>query len=146
MTRNLLELTVWVTYCVGSRDNAKRFYDDKARDVFDLLNHMKLFVGLAENPDITVANLIETTRDGLFHRLPAEGYEDIEESYQPVHHAAQEIGLGPCFKNMNKMLSKFAHPTAMMVFSFPDEDSRAQASVSFLALGTVLCVASMAEF
>src|ERR1039458_2967123 len=27
MTRNLLELTVWVAYCVGSRDNAKRFYE-----------------------------------------------------------------------------------------------------------------------
>jgi len=35
-------------------------------------------------------------------------------------------GLGPFFASMNKLLSKFAHPTAMTVFSFPDESSRAQ--------------------
>src|ERR1039457_5478290 len=146
MTRSLLELTVWVVYCVGSRDNAKRFYDDKARDAFDLLDHLKLFAALADKPDTTLSDLIDTTREALVDRLPAEGYEDIDETYQKVHHAAKQLGLGPFFKNTNKLLSKFAHPTAMMVFSFPDEDSRAQASKFSLVLGTVLCVSSMAEF
>jgi hypothetical protein len=44
------------------------------------------------------------------------------------------------------MLSKFAHPTAMMIFSFPDEPKRGQACGFFLGLGSVLCMASMMTF
>ncbi len=54
MTRNLLELTVWVTYCVRSRDAAKRFYDDKARDVFDFLDAIEGLAKLGQKTDISI--------------------------------------------------------------------------------------------
>src|SRR5580693_5298044 len=31
--RNLLELSVWSTYCAKSRENARRVYEDAGRDV-----------------------------------------------------------------------------------------------------------------
>ena len=146
LTRSVLELTVWVTYCVRSRDDAKRFYDDKARDVFDVLDHLKVLAKLGDKPDFSLTDLIDEARKRIADRVTTDGYEQIDETYQRVHNAAQQVGLGPLFGSMNKLFSKFAHPTAMMVFSYPDEAHRAQASVVFLTLGIGFCTASMAEF
>jgi hypothetical protein len=46
--RNLLELTVWVAYCVRSRDDAKRFYDDEARDVLEFLDSTNWLIHVDE--------------------------------------------------------------------------------------------------
>jgi hypothetical protein len=146
LARNLLELNIWLTYCVKSRDDAKRFYDDKARDMFDFLNHMEVLMKLPDRADLSMADLIDGTRKRILDWAETDGCEDIDETYQRVHTAAQELGLGAFFRSMNKMLSKFAHPTAMMVFSYPDEASRAQGCAFFLAVGMILCAVSMDEF
>jgi hypothetical protein len=63
MARNLLELMVWVIYCVKSRDGAKRFYDDKVRDVFDFLDQTELLVKMSKKPEVVAETLISETRD-----------------------------------------------------------------------------------
>jgi len=146
MTRNILELVVWVAFCARSRDDAKRFYDDKARDTFEFLDAIEGLTKLLDERDTNVSSLLDETRKRIAVRAEAEGYENIDETYQRVKEAAQQVGLGPFFLSMNKLLSKFAHPTAMMVFSFPDEPSRTQFCVFFIAAATVLCTAAMAEF
>ena len=119
LARNLLELNIWLSYCVRSRDDAKRFYDDKARDMFDFLNHMEVLTNLADRPELLMTDLIEGTRKRIADEAETDGCEDIDETYQRVYSAAKEMGLGAFFGSLNKILSKFAHPTAMMVFSFP---------------------------
>lgn len=145
-TRNLLELTVWVAYCIQSSENAKRFYDDKARDVFEMLDSVKGLAALGDTPDLNLSTLIDETRTRVEEKAKALGYEDIDEAYQRVNNAAQEVGFGPFFGGINKMLSKFAHPTAMMVFSLLDEGDRNRACVIFLVLGMILCMMAMQEF
>lgn len=145
-TRNLLELTVWLNYCVRSRDCAKRFYDDKARDIVNFLDAIDGLVKLINNPDLATFDLLEGTRQRIAMKAELDGYEDIHGTYQPVHEAAQEVGLGLFFRSTNKLLSKFAHPTAMIVFSLQDEPGRSQTCAFFSVLGTILCISSMAEF
>lgn len=89
---------------------------------------------------------IEKTWKRIADQAEAVGYENIHETYQRVEHAAQQMGLGPFFRSTNKLLSKFTHPTAILVFSFPDEAARAEVCVLFLTLGSILCLTSMAEF
>lgn len=89
---------------------------------------------------------MQATRKRIANSAQSEGYEGIDESYQRVHEAATQIGLAAFFRSTNKLLSKFAHPTARMVFSLPNESSRTQFCEFFIVLGSVLCISSMAEF
>jgi hypothetical protein len=53
-----------------------------------------------------------------------------------VSDAAREIGLGANFAVANKMLSKFAHPTAMQILAPPGEPEKlALQKQLFLATG-----------
>jgi hypothetical protein len=38
LTRNLLELAIWTSYCARSRNNAKEFVLDAARDAHEAMN------------------------------------------------------------------------------------------------------------
>jgi hypothetical protein len=100
MTRNLLELTVWAASCVQSRDAAKRFYDDKARDVFDFLDAVEGLAKLGEKTDISISDLVQTTRKRIANSAQSEGYEGLDESYQRVHEAAKQVGLAAFFRSM----------------------------------------------
>lgn len=78
--RNLLELSVWATYCAKGRENARR----------------------------------------LSQRALSHDIESLEGPYERVSAAAMECGIGEQFTLSYKMLSKFAHPTAMQIVA-PDE-------------------------
>lgn len=144
--RNILELSTWVAYCAQSPGNAKRFYDDSVRDTFDFLKHTKTLVSLVDKSDLSVTELIDESRRRILKQAQTEDYEDGDETFQRVYDAAKTIGQHEIFRSLNKILSKFAHPTAMMAFSLPDEPSARQLGTFFLIVGTELCLSAMTEF
>lgn len=145
-TRNILELTIWVSYCAKSQINAKCFYDDRVRDTFDLLEHAEALSGLSDESDVSIPKLVEETRRRILKQAQADNSEDADKSFQRVYDAAATIGQDTLYRSLNKILSKFAHPTSMMVFSFQDEASARQDSTIFLVIGSALCLSAMTEF
>lgn len=146
LTRNLLELSVWIQYCNLSDENAKRFHDDAVRDAYGLwkaieslpvleAKHAKHFLaGLARDafdPSQAIKEIAEINQDfpvvqelsldsiqQQFSMLAqAIGEAKLSDNYTKISHAAQEIGRGDLFQKQNRILSKFAHPTALILLS-----------------------------
>jgi len=113
IARNLLELLVWVKYCVVSRENAWRFHEDALRDAKGLLDaHAKSCAVLG------IENEAATMAEERLQRAAAElGLGEIGSDYLDVSKAAkaQGVDLGEMFAPSNRFLSKFAHPTAGLV-------------------------------
>jgi hypothetical protein len=109
LARNILELLVWVRYCSKSPELAQQFLTDALRDTIEALD---VGTKLAQNPSQFVA-----AKEGLITTATDDGYENLDHSFTLVSAAAKEVGAGDLFKTYNKLLSKFAHPTAMLVFS-----------------------------
>lgn len=108
--RNLLELLIWVDYCHLSDENAAEFAEDQARDAVDALNLPASFsLGGLFNFQGARKDVIQMAKDA--------GFDTVDDNYARVSDIAKELGHGEMFKNVNKLLSKFAHPTAMAVMT-----------------------------
>jgi hypothetical protein len=121
--RNLLELSVWCIYLSKRRENARRLYEDAGRDALELFNAIETWGKANEQP----ADWFESTASGklgLSERAASEGIKTLDGSYK-VHNAAKECGMESHFRLSFKLLSKFAHPTAMQLLAPPNE-SKAQ--------------------
>src|ERR1051326_5779314 len=114
IARNLLELLVWVKFCGVSRENAWRFHEDALRDL----------KALSELYDrqcnaIGVENKARSQREQLLKDVASErfGLEDIDDKFLHVGNASKTEGvdLGAQFHSSDPALSKFAHPTALLV-------------------------------
>lgn len=121
IARNLLELWIWANFCAASRENASRFYEDALRDVkglCDSLNKVAAPRGLrALDADITLAQVASTKL----------GITELDAKFLNVSDAAKAVGLlEDWYAPLNRMLSKFAHPTAGLVIgiSHQEEQSR----------------------
>jgi hypothetical protein len=118
--RNLLELSVWSVYFSKSKENARRIYEDAGRDALGVFSAFETW-GKATAQDSDWLQLFTSAKQDLSQRAESEGIETLDGSYKQVHEAAKECGMGDHFRLMFRMLSKFAHPTAMQVLSLPDE-------------------------
>jgi hypothetical protein len=108
--RNLLELSVWSTYFASSHENARCLYLEAGRDANDLLATFNRWDQSAD----WLATIAEA-KSGLSRRAASEGIGNLEEGFMRVASAASQSGLRDMFTVANKMLSKFAHPTAMRI-------------------------------
>src|ERR1017187_6404774 len=110
--RNLLELWVWLKYCATSRENARRFHEDALRDMQGLTDALSKLHSLQGIPNEFEASarmkIAEAARDKL-------GLDYLDSDYTHVAVAAKAVGLGDFFASNNRLLSKFAHPTAGLV-------------------------------
>ncbi|MDQ2945986.1 MAG: hypothetical protein M3Y27_08605 [Acidobacteriota bacterium] len=113
--RNLLELCVWTVYCAYSEKNTRTFYDDKGRDVSDLFKALTVLTTKFADPDAYVTVLAEAKKR-LHERAAELGMSDVDKNFTPVHKAALMLGWND-FGGINKLLSKFTHPTAMIVLA-----------------------------
>jgi hypothetical protein len=132
--RNLLELSVWSTYFARSRENAWRLYEDAGRDaknVLDIFEHW----GKGTGQPVDWLSPIADGKNDLSRRAAREGIESLDGRYMRVEDAAGECGLKDKFKVMNKMLSKFAHPTAMQILGMADDEKQSLQRDMFYALG-----------
>lgn len=122
--RNLLELAVWSKYCTKDRANARRFFEDAGRDTHEIYDKLLdfgnagLFTG--ETPTDWSTPFEKAKRD-LDTRARAEGIESLDGRYTSAGAAAKACGIGEQFILMNKILSKFAHPTALWIMAPPVE-------------------------
>ena len=107
ITRNLLELMVWTRWCLQSKDNAKQLVIDAGRDVTETLRTVGNISPDSKDPDAGIAIANEWAKE--------IGLETLEDRYTRVSKAATEVGKGAAFRDVNKLLSKFAHPTALSI-------------------------------
>lgn len=112
--RNLLELWVWTKFCGVSRENAWRFHEDALRDMKDLINAFKKgceALGIEDDCSIVASqNVKKVAQEHLL-------IDDVDSKFFKALEAAGEPGvdLDAKFGPINKMLSKFAHPTAVHI-------------------------------
>lgn len=132
--RNLLELSVWATYFVTSRENARRLYEDAGRDILDLVSAFEKWGQATAQPADWLGPLASGKQD-LSQRAAADGIETLEGTYKRVADAAKECGMSDHFAVSFKMLSKFAHPTAMQILGAPDEGRQALQRDCFFSQG-----------
>jgi hypothetical protein len=120
--RNLLELSAWSLYCSKSRENARRLYEDAGRDVLGLFGAFEKW-GLATAKDRQWLDLFREPKQDLSQRALSDGIQSLDGPYKQVSEAAKESGIGDHFSLSYRMLSKFAHPTAMQILA-PSDDAR----------------------
>jgi hypothetical protein len=119
--RNLLELSVWCTYCAQDRKNARLVFEDACRDARELFDAFIKW-GAATAKPVDWSNRLKSAKQGLSERaFHNEGIGSLDRAYKQVSDAARECGLGEHFSLGFKLLSKFAHPTAMRILSPADE-------------------------
>lgn len=143
--RSSLELAVWVEFCIRSEQNARRFYDDRYRDGIGL--HLAFCKLLELAPALATA---ETTaalahlQDHLCVNAAADGVTSINASYLSVAEASSQIDSGGIFIALNRLLSKHAHPTAIMLFRpLRTEEERNSLSAFFKMLGSSAAAISL---
>lgn len=132
--RNQLELLVWVTYFAADRNNARRLYEDAGRDILDTINAFENWSMSAPHPTDFTGSL-QNEREDLQLRASNKGIESLDGPFKRVANAAIECGLQDHFAFNNKLLSKFAHPTAMQILGEYDEETYSLQRDYFLNLG-----------
>jgi hypothetical protein len=118
--RNLLELSVWCKFFTLSRDHAGRIYEDAGRDSFDIISASEEWGVKTDQPGEWIERLSDGKQD-LVQRAAAEGIDPLDRIFKQVASAAKECGIENHFKLGFKMLSRFAHPTAMQILGAADE-------------------------
>jgi hypothetical protein len=121
--RNLLELAVFLKYVLISEANARRFGDDRLIDgveIFTALKELELHYDPA-TPTVPLDDAIAQMRA----QMAAENV--TESGHLAVGRLADQVGMGPEFRTINRVSSKLVHPTAWSVLavnselnSFPD--------------------------
>jgi hypothetical protein len=136
--RNLLELWVWCLYCSKSRENARRLYEDAGRDVLGLYTAFTTW-GTATAQDLEWLDRIAGAKQGLSKETISEGIASLDGPLKAVRDAAVEAGIDEHFRAhfraSYRMLSKFAHPTAMRILAVPDEAKEAVQNDAFFSQG-----------
>lgn len=141
--RNLLELSVWCLYCSKSRANARRLYEDAGRDTLGLFSAFtKWGTATAQAPEWL--DLFAGAKKDLAQRAAAEGIASLDESYKPVNEASRDAGIGDHFALSYRMLSKFAHPTALRILAPPDEAKAALQRDCFFSQGCLFFTGAFA--
>ena len=108
-TRNLLELSIWIVYCNLSDVHAKGFWDVAVRDVYGLSDAVRRSVELESRE---AGDLVKTALGELSTFAQTVGIKSLRDDFKRVSDAADELGEREEFLSTNKMLSKWAHPTA----------------------------------
>lgn len=135
IARNLLELSVWIEYCEKSTINAKQFDGDATRDAYGWAETInKLYKEKSGKDNASLRASI----DNLSAFAQAKGIPALDDDYKRVSDAATEIGLSKRFVNLNKLYSKFAHPTAWLVHTVRSVERDADMRQMFFTDGAVL--------
>jgi hypothetical protein len=132
--RNLLELSVWAIYCMGGIPNVRRLYEDAGRDVADMYSAFQKW-GETTTQDAGFISRFASAKQDLAQRAAADGVEELDAAYMQVSTVAKEIGMGEHFRVGFKLLSKWAHPTAMQMLGVVDDDQIRLQRECFFSMG-----------
>lgn len=134
-SRNLLEIFVWINYCLAKPEYARRFYEDAGRDGAEVLD--KFVKWGATNADDNWINKASDSLERLKLRAIEQGIDNVTTRYLPVKDAANAINFDD-YLIMNKFLSKFAHPTAQMIISSIKNINILEFKSAFYGIGACL--------
>jgi len=115
--RSTLELSVWIFYCCKSTLNARRFFEDKFRDGAGFYDAMKRFMRCVPGGH-QADSRIEEFKTVLDDLAMAVGAGSSQTEYTKVLAAAKEVAGREYFASLNAVLSKFVHPTSMVVLNY----------------------------
>jgi hypothetical protein len=139
--RNILELSVWVDYCNIDIAHATRFREDSARDLLGLTKAIEALhfekYGTVHAGLRTAQNDLESFATSVF------GMGTLGDDFERVVKAADELGWRKRFLAMNKILSKYAHPTAWAVNAADSIEADAGFREMFLLDGIEMASASL---
>jgi hypothetical protein len=145
--RNLLETRIWTEYVTVSKGNARRFYLDWLNDSRELLDKACSYGGSIDPEQWRVTSpyadldfgeaTAQTARDWLGDLRSSS--ELVDEDYLRVSSIAKELGHAARFASLNKLLSKYVHPTAFSVLSTPSDGSRYNSATFMLVEGSTEC-------
>jgi hypothetical protein len=111
--RNLTELCIWVEFCAVSEANAKRFHDDAARDMREMLEAVQgIYTEFNKAPEAKLAGMIDKLKADAPTKL---NIPDIDAEHTLVNNAAGILGKQFAHGKVYKAASKFAHPTALLL-------------------------------
>jgi hypothetical protein len=131
--RNLLELSAWSIYCEANKENARRLYEDAGRDVKEIHDLFHDW-GTDTEQDASFFVSIAKSDADLAARAASEGIKTLEGQYKAVHEAARETKYRD-FKIGFKLLSKFAHPTAMQIVGLSNAEQTTTQRDQFFGMG-----------
>src|ERR1700722_9166601 len=131
--RNLLELCTWSMYSEAKKENARRLYEDAGRDEQDIYDLFHAW-GTKTDQDASFLDPLAKAKVDLAARAAAEGIGTLEGPYKRIAAAANESGNRD-FKVGYKLLSKFAHPTALRIMGVPSEQQTTAQREQFFGMG-----------
>jgi hypothetical protein len=111
--RNIIELSVWVDYCNLDVAHATRFRDDSVRDFYGFSKAIQTLQ--REEHGKSDAGLDRAQKDLETFATTVFGMGALDDDFERVSSAADELGWGKRFLALNKIYSKYAHPTAWAV-------------------------------
>jgi hypothetical protein len=124
LARNLLELYVWCTYYASGEENAQRIHEDAGRDGLELLETFSKW-GQAENQSTEWRDAWQEMFVGAKAKLAANaaqsGVANLGGRYLSTTDAAKACGIWDKIAVSFKLLSKYTHPTALLIRALPDE-------------------------
>jgi len=125
LSRNLLELSIWIEFCTASDSNARRFEEDAMRDMYGWAQAIH---GMYKDAHDREHQDLGSTMEDLKKFAISKGVPTLADDYKRVRDAANELGRDDEYEKFFKLYSKFAHPTAWVVKSASsidaDEDLR----------------------
>jgi len=137
--RNLLELSIWSQYCSKTEEHAHRVYEDAGRDEIGIYEEFSKW-GTATSKDQDFLDIFSEASKNLEQRAMKEGISSLDGKFKEVADAAKELGLWHHYKVSNRMLSKFAHPTALSILAVADQKTEQEQRELFFAFGCLFFV------
>jgi hypothetical protein len=131
-------------YCAKSRDNARRFYEDAGRDVRNLFSAFKAW-GEKTAQSTDWLDAFTSAERELSQRAALVGIETLDRSYKEVRDASKECGIESHYALSFRMLSKFAHPTAMQILASRDEERDSRQRDLFFSQGCLFFTGAFVE-
>lgn len=132
--RNLLEINTWCRFCCDQPENAEIFFEDAGKDQLELEEQLEKWGKDTNQPPEWFENIIDNKK--YIHEQAAKrGITELNSKYVSPSNAAKNLNHDKTFKIHNKILSKFVHPTAMLILSKETEKGLSQRAFYFFSQG-----------
>lgn len=111
--RNLLELVIFTKFVLRSKANAEEFAADRlidGREIGVYLRKLEIYL----NPKLTVS-AFDSVIEKFTNQMSDEGI--TRANYRRAKEVATQVGMLEEYDTVNKVCSKFVHPTAWSLFT-----------------------------
>jgi len=142
VTRNLLELVIWIEFATKSDENAKRFQDDAIKDLY---GWAKASIDLEKGQNPAEHKKLSDKMSELEKLAQSRELGKLGDDYMRVSAVAKELGHDADFAPRYKLCSKFAHPTAWVVRTASSVEADTDVRNMFFDDGVVLAFAALAH-